>query len=57
MSGGGVFNSSGELVGVVVGFSKVTMKGKYYSGTGTIIPLGDKGVRSWMKTITGKEYL
>lgn len=54
-SGGGVFNKKGELVGIIVGFSKVTLQGKAYHSIGTIVPLG--GVLDWITEITGKEYL
>lgn len=55
MSGGGSFTADGKLVGIVVGFSKVTMNGVYYPSIGTIVPLA--GVHEWIKEITGKEYL
>ena len=55
MSGGGGFTVDGKLVGIVVGFSKVTINGVYYRSIGTLVPLA--GVHEWIKEITGKPYL
>ncbi len=53
MSGGGVYNEAGELVGINVGFSaKATAK----DGTTTIMPTlfqSLNGVKGWIKQVTG----
>lgn len=53
MSGGGVYNEAGELVGVNVGFSaKATAK----NGSSTLMPTlfqSLNGVKGWIKQVTG----
>jgi hypothetical protein len=54
MSGGAGFDNKGNLVGIVVGFSKVTLNGEYYPSIGTIVPLA--GVSAWLTEVTGNVY-
>lgn len=56
MSGGGIYNDKGELVGVTHGFSlgDVSWKNRSYFQPAIFVPL--YGVRDWLQTITGNDY-
>ena len=56
MSGGGIYNDKGELVGVTHGFSlgTVSWKDHSYFQPAIFVPL--YGVRDWLQRITGTDY-
>ncbi|QAU04517.1 serine protease [Vibrio phage Va1] len=57
MSGGGVYNPKGELIGVVSMFTNVEAHwedGRYLSSGGVYVHL--KTVKNWIKEVTGEDF-
>ncbi|MCC2525804.1 serine protease [Vibrio coralliilyticus] len=56
MSGGGVYNEKGELIGINHGFSNATITWQDTDVHRPAVFVSLYAVRDWLRTVTGKEY-